>query len=129
MRTLADRIEHVLTCFLEFSAPFFQSHLLINYRISCSTNLPANRKRDFLSESANGILAALFATPSIKLKKRIGARKNSKNPEKTKTKAPQRLGEVPEGIKNGQVDLQKSRMKWHTLWHTLFLVAFSRLAA
>ena len=48
---------------------------------------------------------------------------------KTKTKAPQRLGEVPEGIKNGQVDLQKSRMKWHTLWHTLFLVAFSRLAA
>ena len=41
MRTLADRLEHVLTCFLEFCALFVQSHLLINYRISSSKNLPA----------------------------------------------------------------------------------------
>ena len=40
--------------------------------------MPANRKRDFLSESANKIPSALLATPSIELKKKIGARK--KNP-------------------------------------------------
>ena len=63
---------HVLTCFFEFSAPLFvQSHLLINYRISSSKNLPANRKRGFVPESANGILRPFFATPSIELKKRI----------------------------------------------------------
>ena len=53
-------------------------------------NLPANRKRDFLSESANKIPSALLATPSIELKKKIGARKKNpksrKNPEKKQTK-------------------------------------------
>ena len=44
-------------------------------------NLPANRKRDFLSESANKIPSALLATPSIELKKKMGARK--KNPNHT----------------------------------------------
>ena len=57
--------------FLNFLCPFLLSHLLINYQISSSKNWPANRKRDFLSESANRIPKTFVATPSIELKKRI----------------------------------------------------------
>ena len=40
--------------------------------------LPANRKRDFLSDSANGILPPFLATPSNELKnKKISARKKT----------------------------------------------------
>ena len=60
------------TCFDAFSwIFFFQSHLLINKRISSLKTLPANRERDFCQNLANGILNAFLATPSIELKKRI----------------------------------------------------------
>ena len=44
--------------------------------------MPANQKRDFDPKSANPYRGRDLATPSIELKKRIGARKKSKNPEK-----------------------------------------------
>ena len=56
-----------LHVFWDFLCRFFKAI----YRISLSKNLPANRKRDFLSdESANGILRTSVATPSIKIMKR-----------------------------------------------------------
>ena len=41
--------------------------------------MPANQKRDFDPKSANPYRGRDLATPSIELKKRIGARKKSKN--------------------------------------------------
>jgi hypothetical protein len=65
--------------FWDFLRPCLQRHLLINRQISSSKNLPANRKRDYLSETANGILKMFVATPSFELKSQLksqlGARK------------------------------------------------------
>ena len=48
--------------------------------------MPANQKRDFDPKSANQIRGRDFVTPSIDIKKRIGARKKSKKPEKKQKK-------------------------------------------
>ena len=114
------RLEHVLTRFLEFSVPFFQSHLLINYQISSSKNLPANRKRDFRPNSANGILGPLFATPSIELKKRICIVSISRhNPfGKLKPRRRSALGRFPKGLKTEQ-KLYCKNLEWngiHNVW-------------
>jgi hypothetical protein len=56
---IADSVEHVLNMFLrvyyDFPRLCFQSHLLITKRISSSLLLPANRKRDFCSNTTNRI--------------------------------------------------------------------------
>ena len=112
---------HVLTCFFEFSAPLFvQSHLLINYRISSSKNLPANRKRGFVPKSANGILRPFFATPSIELKKRICIVSISRhNPfGKLKPRRRSALGRFPKGLKTEQ-KLYCKNLEWngiHNVW-------------
>ena len=75
--------QHVLTCLKVFlRADVFKSHLLSFKRISPIWQLPANRRRDLLSESANHGTWPFFATPSIELKERIGARKKKQKKKK-----------------------------------------------
>jgi hypothetical protein len=64
----------------EFMRPFFSkpsTDYQANFIVEQS---PANRKRDFRPTSANRILRALFATPSIELKNQLGDRKKTQKP-------------------------------------------------
>ena len=90
MRTLADRLEHVLTCFLEISAPFlFKAIYWLTiefHRRKICLPLPANRTRDFLSESANGILWRSSQRHLLSLRRESEPVKKSKKSEKKNPK-------------------------------------------
>jgi hypothetical protein len=78
-------------------APFFlkpSTDYQANFIVEQS---PANRKRDFRPTSANRILTALFATPSIEPKNQLGARKK-KTKKKLKPRRRCALGRFPKGL-------------------------------
>jgi hypothetical protein len=66
--------------YLGIYAPFFlkpSTDYQANFIVEQS---PANQKRDFRPTSANRILRALYATPSIELKNQLGDRKKTQKP-------------------------------------------------